>query len=75
MMFFDQENIIEQFRLSATLDELENKKSYYLSETEINLEIIEKLETDSAWIEKYAREKYFMKKPDEDVFVIIHEAE
>lgn len=73
MFFFDQESFIEQYQLSQTLSDLENKKTYYQSETENNLNIIEKLETDTAWLEKFAREKYFMKKDKEEVFVIIRE--
>lgn len=73
MLFFDQENFITQYQLSQTLNDLQNKKEFYQAETENNLSIIEKLETDTAWLEKFAREKYFMKKDNEEVFVIIRE--
>jgi len=73
MLFFDQENFITQYQLSQTLNDLQNKKEFYQTETENNLSIIEKLETDTAWLEKFAREKYFMKKDNEEVFVIIRE--
>ena len=73
MIFFDQENFVVQYRLTQTLNNLRDKKEYYTSETVKNLQTIEKLETDSAWVEKFAREKYFMKKKNEEVFVIIHE--
>lgn len=73
MLFFDQENFIAQYQLSQTLNDLQNKKEFYQEETENNLNIIEKLETDTAWLEKFAREKYFMKKDNEEVFVIIRE--
>jgi len=73
MIFFDQENFIEQFRLSNTLNNLREKKEFYQAEIIKNETNIEKLETDTAWLEKFAREKYFMKKDNEDVFVIIRE--
>jgi cell division protein FtsB len=73
MLFFDQENFIEQYKLSQTLGNLRDKKEFYESETAKNEINIKKLETDTAWLEKFAREKYFMKKKDEDVFVIIRE--
>lgn len=73
MLFFDQENFIEQFHLNRTLNNLRDKKEFYESETAKNEKDIQKLETDTAWLEKFAREKYFMKKSDEDVFVIIRE--
>jgi cell division protein FtsB len=73
MVFFDQENFIEQFRLSNTLNNLTEKKEFYQAEIVKNETNIKKLETDTAWLEKFAREKYFMKKDNEDVFVIIRE--
>lgn len=73
MIFFDQENFIEQYRLSQTLNDLRNKKEFYQAEITKNQNSIHMLETDSAWLEKFAREKYFMKKENEDVFVIIRE--
>jgi len=73
MLFFDQESFVTQYQLNQTLNDLQNKKDYYQEETENNLNIIEKLETDTAWLEKFAREKYFMKKDNEEVFVIIRE--
>jgi len=75
MVFFDQENFIEQIRLSRTLNNLRDKQDFYKSETAKNEKDIYKLETDTAWLEKFAREKYFMKKADEDVFVIIQDNE
>ena len=73
MLFFDQEDFITQYQLSQTLNDLQDKKEFYQAETENNRNIIEKLETDTAWLEKFAREKYFMKKDNEEVFVIIRE--
>jgi len=73
MLFFDQESFITQYQLNQTLNDLQDKKEFYQAETENNRNIIEKLETDTAWLEKFAREKYFMKKDNEEVFVIIRE--
>ncbi len=71
MLFFDQENIIEQIRLSRHLDELERQKSFYQEEITNNKETIYLLEHDTLRLEQYAREKYFMKKDGEDVFVLV----
>ncbi|NOX85592.1 MAG: septum formation initiator family protein, partial [Chlorobi bacterium] len=70
MSFFDQDNFIEQYHLTQTLNDLRNKKQYYLQEIAKNKQKIKLLETDSAYLEKFAREKYYMKKDDEEVFVI-----
>ena len=75
MVFFDQENFIEQYRLSTNRNDLQSKKSYYLDEISKNEKAIKDLETDSTQLEKFAREKYFMKKDNEEVFVIIREEE
>lgn len=73
MVFFDQENFIEQYRLSSNLDDLRAKKTYYQDEIANNEKAIYELENDSSQIEKFAREKYFMKRDNEEVFVIIKE--
>lgn len=75
MFFFDQESFIVQYQLNQTLNDLQNKKDFYQYETRKNRDQIHKLETDTAWLEKFAREKYFMKRDQEDVFVIIREDE
>ena len=75
MIFFDQESFIEQYRLSTSLNDLEKKKEYYMGEISKNEEAIDKLENDSTQLEKFAREKYFMKKDNEEIFVIIREEE
>lgn len=71
MVFFDQESFIEQYRLSRTLQGLQEQKTFYLEEIEKNEKTIELLETDTSALEKFAREKYYMKKDNEEVFVII----
>jgi cell division protein FtsB len=75
MLFFDQENIVEQIHLSRQLNDLEDQKEFYLHEIEANTEAINVLENDTARLEEYAREKYYMKKDGEDVFVLVPEVE
>jgi cell division protein FtsB len=75
MVFFDQENLIVQNDLRTTLDELKDQKKFYLEETEKNQQTIESLENDSTQLEKLAREKYYMKRHNEDVYVFVKEKE
>jgi cell division protein FtsB len=75
MVFFDQESFIDQVRLSSTLNNLESQKTYYQKEIEKTRGAINVFENDTAHLEKYAREKYYMKKDNEEVFVIIEEEE
>ncbi|MCF6171412.1 MAG: septum formation initiator family protein [Bacteroidales bacterium] len=73
MVFFDQENIVEQLNLSRRLSDLEEQKAFYREEIKNNTEAIYVLEHDTLRMEKYAREKYYMKKDGEDVFVLVPE--
>lgn len=75
MVFFDKENIVEQLNLSHQLSELEDQKEFYQLEIKTNTEAIHVLENDTIRLEKYARERYYMKKDDEDVFVLVPEEE
>jgi cell division protein FtsB len=75
MVFFDQESFIDQIRISRTLKNMESQKNYYQEEIEKTRGAIQVFENDTAHLEKYAREKYYMKKDNEEVFVIIEEEE
>jgi cell division protein FtsB len=73
--FFDENNLIQQYRLSRQLDDLESREEFYQNEIEKTSEIIKGFETDTAILEKFAREKYHMKKDKEDVFVIVRDGD
>ena len=73
LVFFDQESMIDQYRLSTTLEGLEDQKAYYEDEIKHNNQTIFELENDSSKLERFAREKYYMKKDNEKIFVIIEE--
>lgn len=73
MLFFDKSNIIAQYKLSDTLEDLNNQRRYYQEETKKVKEEYEEVFTNDATLEKFARERYYMKKRNEDVFVIIEE--
>ncbi len=68
-MFLDENSIIR--RLSYTREEmlLREEISKYRSEYEENTKRLNELQADSSAIERIAREKYLMKKPNEDIFV------
>jgi len=69
--FFDQNNLIERFELSSRIKELERQKVHYKNEIVNNKKRIEELQSDPENLEKFAREQYLMKKPDEDIFIVI----
>lgn len=70
MLFFDGNNFIFQYRLKSTLNELEREKTFYFTEIDHDRSMLQKLESDSTALEKFAREKYLMKRKNEDVFLI-----
>lgn len=71
MTCFDANDFITQFQNWRKLRELENEVSYYTAQIDtIRADRREVLGNDRLR-EKYAREKYLMKKPTEDVFVVV----
>ncbi len=67
MLVFDKANVFTQYRLSKTVTRLHNDKIYYQNQIkEVEAQRLD-METNT---EKFARERYFMKANDEDVFVI-----
>ncbi len=73
MTFVDSNDIRTQLRLTNKLHELEDEKAFYQEKIEEVKKDRKELMSDDALLEKFAREKYLMKKPDEDVYVIVEE--
>jgi cell division protein DivIC len=70
MFFFNEKDLLTEFKRKSKLKELQ-KSEEHLSETikETRLELSQ-LKSNARTIEKYAREKYLMKKDNEDLFII-----
>ncbi|MBE7177947.1 MAG: septum formation initiator family protein [Mucilaginibacter polytrichastri] len=73
MIFFDRNDLLSQFEYHQEMSKLENEKTFYQKEIERVNHDMNELKTNKQELEKFAREKYLMKKDDEDVFVIKHE--
>ena len=73
MTFFDRNDFISQYSYRQELKKLEVDKEYFQGQIEENKKSIHELMSDPANLEKFAREKYHMKKDNEDVFLIIAE--
>jgi cell division protein FtsB len=73
--FFDSNNWIKQARLQSEIDDLEEQKEYYLKEIEKDSIALFDLTNNTETQEKFAREKYLMKKENEDIIVIIKDDE
>lgn len=71
MIFFDTQDIITtHFTLRKELRELQESRNYYLDKIDATKKELDQLKSDPATLEKYAREKYLMKKDNEDLFII-----
>ena len=69
MIFFDTNSVLMHFELNQKIKKLENQKNYYKKEIKKDKASINEIKSDSG-IEKYAREKLFMKKENEEIFLI-----
>lgn len=74
MLFLDNYSYFDHRILNNEIEELETNKEYYQEEIKKDKENIKSLKNPTL-IEKYAREKYFMKRENEDIYVIEFEGD
>ncbi|HCW08971.1 MAG TPA: septum formation initiator [Cytophagales bacterium] len=70
MIFLDSNDFITRFNMSSKLRTLENEKEFYQEKIAEVEKDKQELTTNNELLEKFAREKYLMKKPGEDIFII-----
>tara|TARA_Y100000739_G_scaffold35968_1_gene27434 strand:+ start:187 stop:501 length:315 start_codon:yes stop_codon:yes gene_type:complete len=68
--FFDNFNIIKQSKIKKNIKQLEENKKFYIQEITKDSSEYYDLLNDAEKREKFAREKFLMKKEDEDVYII-----
>jgi cell division protein FtsB len=73
MIFFDKNDLFSQYEYHQQLSKLKQEQEFYKTQTAQVNKDLDELTSDKAKLEKFAREKYLMKKDNEDVFVIVHE--
>lgn len=71
LLFFDKNDVFSQSELITKLNKLKADRNYYIQEIQNNKMAIEDLKTNKKSLEKFAREKYHMKRDNEDVYVIV----
>ena len=72
MIFFDSNDFVTQYQMSKKLNDLETEKEYYVQKiAEVQKDRTE-LMSNPELLEKYAREKYYMKRPAEEVFILVN---
>ena len=70
MFFFDPKDWGVAFDKNAKLKELQKTEEHLNGIIKDTKEELEQLKTNARTIEKYAREKYLMKKDNEDLFIV-----
>jgi Septum formation initiator. len=70
ILFVDQFNVFDQIRLSRTLKSQKRQIQYYKDEISKNQKLLEDMKTDTALLEKIAREEYKMKRDNEVIYLI-----
>jgi cell division protein FtsB len=71
ILFFDRNDIFSQTERKNELNELQKSKLYFTQQIEEERKFSEELKNNPAAIEKFAREKYGMKRDGEDLYMIL----
>ena len=71
MVFFDKNDLFSQYQYHHQLGKLKQERDFFQKETAKVHHDLDELTTNKEKLEKFAREKYLMKKANEDVFVIV----
>jgi cell division protein FtsB len=72
MIFLDKNDLYSQYTKHKQVVELQKQRDFLLKQTTQVTTDLDELTTNKQKLEKFAREKYLMKKDNEDVFVIVH---
>lgn len=70
LLFFDQYDLFRQLEFRSEVNKLEEDKAYFQSQIEDTKSELSGLMDNKGKLERFAREKYFMKKDNEEIFVI-----
>jgi len=70
MLFFDKNDVFTQSARKRQLRDLQESKQYYTDRIATERKELEELKSNPGTLEKYAREKYLMKRDNEDLFIV-----
>jgi cell division protein FtsB len=71
----DSNNLVTRYKEMRELHKLTIDREYYIKRIEEDKRKLHELKTDNHNLEKFAREQYRMKKPDEDLYIILTPSE
>lgn len=75
LVLFDSNNLISRYKELKELHKLKKDKEYFSNRIETDRKKLHELKTDNDNLEKFAREQYRMKQPDEDLYIIMTPSE
>jgi len=75
IIFLDDASLKEQIYIDRDISQLKKDRDFYKEKLQKVRRELEKVQRDPKAIEKIAREKFFMKKKDEDIFIVVEEKE
>ncbi|GEO10279.1 FtsB family cell division protein [Segetibacter aerophilus] len=70
ILFFDRNDLWTQWDRKHELQKLETSKTFYEQEIATTKKDLMDLNNNPAVLEKFAREKFYLKKPSEEIFII-----
>jgi cell division protein FtsB len=73
MVFFDKNDLFSQYEYHQQVNKLKEERDFYQKETTRVSKDLDELTSNPQKLEKFAREKYLMRKDNEDVFVVVKE--
>ena len=68
--FFDRNDLFTQWDRKHELQKLENSKAFYEKEIAATKKDLMDLSNNPSVLEKFGREKFYLKKPNEQIFII-----
>jgi len=71
LLLFDSNNLIGRYKEMKGLNKMKSDREYYIKKIEVDKRKLYELKTDNHNLEKFAREQYRMKRPDEDLYIIL----
>lgn len=72
LLYFDKNDLFTQLEMVERCNKLKTEKEYYIAEIENNIMEIYELKNNKKSLETFAREEYYMKRDNEDVFVFVN---
>jgi Septum formation initiator. len=75
VLLLDSNNLITRYKEMKELNKLKVDREYYIKRIDEDKQKLHELKTDNHNLEKFAREQYRMKKPDEDLYIILTPSE